>query len=255
MSKTKLPLIFSVVGALGVVATGALSSYATIKAIKILEEDEKQVKDLEFNKETIKKVWKCYILPGSAALVSIGSIFVSNGINRKMLLTLAGGVTALSESYKHYRERMMEEAPEVDRKVVDEMSNGTFVDPDGHNFGEVVTFYDPISDRLFERTWVELTDAFYHLNRNFALRGYSYVNELYYFLGLDYTDEGDIYGWYGDWFWDDGLVPWIDYGTHLEKHDGKDIYNIYFVWPEMDLHGTDCEYPTIHEPSYFVSPY
>ena len=255
MDKTKIPLIFSVAGALGVLATGALASYATIKAVKILEEDDKQLKDISFNKETIKKTWKCYIAPGSAALMSIASIFVANGENRKMLVTMAGGLAAISESYKHYRERVMDESPETDEKIVEEMCCGSFVDPDGHNFGEVVTFYDPISDRTFERTWVELTDAFYHLNRNFALRGYCYVNELYYFLGLDYTDEGDIFGWYGEWFWEDGVIPWIDYGTQRENHDGKDIYNIWFVWPEQNLRKTDYEYPTIHEPSYFVAPF
>ncbi len=255
MNKTKLPLIFSVVGALGVFATGALASFATIKAVKLLEGEDKQLKDISFDKETIQKSWKSYILPASVATVSVVSIFVANGVNRNMLVTLASGLAAMSESYRYYRNRVMEKAPETDTEIVEEMSKGDFITPDGHNFGEVVTFYDPISDRLFERTWVELGDAFYHLNRNFALRGYAYTNELYHFLGLDYTDEGDIYGWYGDWFWEDGLVPWIDYGTHLETHDGKEVYNLVFTWPEQNLHGTDYEFPTIHEPSYFVAPF
>ena len=257
MKKVNLPIIFSTIGALGAIATGALSSLATIKAVKLLEQEGLQLKDVPLDKETVGKVWKNYILPGSVAAASVGLIFAANGVNRKMLVTLAGGLTAMSESYKYYRERIMDKAPEVDHEVVEEMSKGDFITPDGHNFGEVVTFYDPVSDRIFERTWVELTDAFYHLNRNFMLRGYSYVNELYHFLGLDYTDEGDIYGWYQDWFYEGGVLPWIDYGVHLEtsKTDGKkDIYSITFTWPEQDLHGTEYEYPTIHDPVYFVSP-
>ena len=255
MNKTKLPVIFSIAGALGVIATGALASFATVKAVKLLEGEDKQLKDLSLDKETIQKTWKSYILPASVAAASVISIFVANGVNRKMLATLAGGLLTMSESYQYYRNRVMDKAPETDTEIVEEMAKGSWVSPDGHNFGEVVTFYDPISDRLFERTWVEFSDALYHLNRNFALRGYAYANELYHFLELDYTDEGDIYGWYSDWFWEGGLVPWIDCETHLEKHDGKEVYNIIFVWPQQNLHGTDCEFPTIHEPSYFVSPY
>lgn len=255
MKKVNIPVLLSTVGALGVIATGALTAFATVKAVKVLEEKEnKRVKDISINKDnlkqTVKDVGKYYILPAGAAVMSMGCIFVSNGLNRKLLVTLAGGLMTMSESFKHYRERMMDEAPEADEKVVAEMSesNDIYITPDGHNFGEVVKFYDRVSDRIFETTWVELGDAFYHLNRNFILRGYAYVNELYNFLGLDLTDEGDIYGWDEYWFWEGGLAPWIDYSTRFENG----VYTIGFDWPEQDIHE---EHPvTIREPAYFVSP-
>lgn len=54
--------------------------------------------------------------------------------------------------------------------------------------GEPVLFYDEHSNRYFESTIEQVIAAEYHLNRNYILRGYSYLNELYEFLGLESTE-------------------------------------------------------------------
>ena len=56
-------------------------------------------------------------------------------------------------------------------------------------------FYDEYGDRFFETTLEQVISAEYHLNRNFILRGYTTLNELYDFLGLEPTDYGDTVGW------------------------------------------------------------
>lgn len=257
MKRTKLTLIFSLVGALGAVATGALATYATIKAVKVLERDELhglQLKDIPFDKETIKQTWKYYILPASVAAVSFGCVCIANGVNRKTILTLASGVAALSESYGYYRNRVIDENSELNDKISEEMSKGRYVTPDGHDMGEKVTFYEPYSQRTFECSWYEISDAFYHFNRNFALRGYGYLNELYDFLGLSKTVDGGVLGYYHDWFYEGGLLPWVDYTIEKEKHGKEIVYCISYVWPVADLHSLDEVYPTMDEPEYYISP-
>lgn len=254
MNKTKLPVIFSIAGALGVIATGALASFATVKAVKLLEGENKQLKDISLDKETIQKSWKSYILPGSVAFASIVSILIAQGINRRLLVTFASALIPIAESYREYRDLVVEKNPELDKEIVAEMAKDHYISPWGDDMGEKVTFYDPISDRVFERCWYEFKDAMYKFNRNFQLRGYAYLNELYSFLDLDMCDEGDIYGFYHDWFWENGICPWIDYGiTTQETKDGV-INNLYFVWPVLDLNGVDENgFPTIHDSSYFVA--
>lgn len=68
-------------------------------------------------------------------------------------------------------------------------------------------FYDEHSNRYIESTIEQVIAAEYHLNRNYILRGYSYLNKLYEFLGLESTNYGSVLGWVSN---DDGMY-WIDF--------------------------------------------
>ena len=66
-------------------------------------------------------------------------------------------------------------------------------------------------------------DAIYHLNRNYILRGYTVLNELYDFLGLDPTDIGSIMGWAP---LDEGMY-WIEFNHRkTEMENGTEFYII-----------------------------
>lgn len=89
------------------------------------------------------------------------------------------------------------------------------------NYGENKLFYDGYSNRFFESTIEQVMSAEYHLNRNYVLRGYTVLNELYEFLGLDDTEEGSVLGWAPI---DDGMY-WIDFNHHKARlKDGTEYY-------------------------------
>lgn len=91
------------------------------------------------------------------------------------------------------------------------------------NNGESLIFYDEHSGRYFESTIEQVLNAEYHLNRNYILRGYSYLNEFYEFLGIEETDYGSVLGWAPN---DDGMY-WIDFNHRkLSSDDGSDVYII-----------------------------
>lgn len=258
MKKTTIPVIFSCLGALGAIATGALATFATIKAVKLLEEeDDKKLKDIPINLETGKRVAKCYIMPASAAVLTITSIFVAHGINRKTIVTLAGGVTALSASYKEYMRRVDVADPELNRDICESMAKDHYVSPWGDDMGVKVIFHDPESNRTFERAWYQVSEAFYHFNRNFQLRGYGWLNELYDFLDIPRTADGDIYGWYYDFFCEGGVMPWIDYYTEEEKMpDGRTCHNIIFMYSPMKLDELDSDcygFCKLDDTGYYIS--
>ena len=65
--------------------------------------------------------------------------------------------------------------------------------------------------------------AEYHLNRNYILRGYAYLNEFYVFLGIEETDYGSVLGWAPN---DDGMY-WIDFNhSKTVLDDGLEVYII-----------------------------
>lgn len=61
------------------------------------------------------------------------------------------------------------------------------------------------------------------MNRNYTLRGYSVLNELYEFLGLETTDNGSVLGWMPT---DEGEY-WIDFNHRkVVMDDGLECYII-----------------------------
>ena len=98
---------------------------------------------------------------------------------------------------------------------------------DEESCGDPVLFYDAWSERYFESTIEQVITAEYHINRNFVLRGYTVLNELYDFLGLEPTDYGSKLGWAVE---DD--ILWLDFNhrkTLLD--DGLEVYIIETPWP------------------------
>lgn len=79
--------------------------------------------------------------------------------------------------------------------------------------------YEPISKRYFRATEAALLEAFYSLNRDFALNGYASLNDLYNYLGLDYIPEGDLKGWCADYLATDWEYFWIDFSYLKQKTD------------------------------------
>ena len=81
--------------------------------------------------------------------------------------------------------------------------------------GDELIFEDSVFHHTFKSTLLAVTEAEYHFNRNFQLRGYASMGEFYRFLGLDdiYADECKVLeriGWSFDLGVDDGY-QWIDF--------------------------------------------
>ena len=91
------------------------------------------------------------------------------------------------------------------------------------NDGEPKLFYDEHSNRYFEATIEQVIQAEYHLNRNFTLRGYVYLNEFYEFLGLSITEYGDVMGWAVNY----DEIYWVDFNHRkVAMDDGLEVYII-----------------------------
>ena len=236
--KRNAPTILTALGGVGVVVTTVLAVKATPRAIDILEK-EKEVKGEELTKmEIVKATGPVYILAVISGVGTLSCIFGANVLNKRQQAALASAYALIENSFKEYKSKLkdiygeeahnnvvnaiaIEKAQDISIRTENLcMECDLSIEDSG---SEPRLFYDMHSERYFESTIERVMDAEYHLNRNYILRGYAYLNEFYEFLGIEQTDYGSVLGWAPN---DDGMY-WIDFNhrkTVLD--DGLEIYII-----------------------------
>lgn len=221
--KKESPTILTGLGVAGVVITAVVTARSTVKAVKRIEEAEEQKGEKLTTKEVVKVAGPAYIPAVIAGAVTITFIVSANEINKKRQQALIEAYTALNESYQEYRDKVKEEyGEEVDEKVREEIARDKKVPEQEHHSSNALLFFDEHSNRYFWKTMAEVNEAEYHLNRNFALRGYAELNEFYEFLGLGPTAYGAEVGWSmeaGEIFYG---YTWIDFYHKYHEAKGPD---------------------------------
>jgi len=228
--------ILTCLGGAGVIVTSILAVKATPKALELVEKAEEEKGEELTKLETVKVAGPAYIPSILVGVSTIACIFGANTLNKHQQAALMSAYALLDSSYKEYREKLKElygeeahdaivEAIAVE-KAEDMYVSGSYFTTGcdltaDERTGEKVLFYDEYSKRYFESTIEQVMNAEYHLNRNYILRGYAVLNELYEFLGLQLTDYGDIVGWAP---LDEGMY-WIEFNhRHVVDDDGLDYY-------------------------------
>lgn len=236
--KRNASTILTCLGGVGVVATTITAVKATPKALRLIEDAEKEKGEKLTKWEKITTTKMCYISTIGFGMATIACILGAGFLNQRKQASLASAYALLDQAYKDYRRKTIElYGEEQDREIMNAIAIekaedigvrggylGTTCDLAlEENDGEPQVFYDEHSGRYFESTIEQVLTAEYHLNRNYILRGYSYLNEFYEFLGIEETDYGFVLGWAPN---DEGMY-WIDFNHRkLESDEGKDVYVI-----------------------------
>lgn len=250
--KRSSPAILTCLGAVGVITTAVLAVKSTPRASELIKADSRANHDGDphaYTKlEAIQSCWKCYIPATLIGLSTIACIFGANVLNKRNQASLASAYAMLNESYQKYRKAAKSVYGEdADSRIMAEVAKEKYISADGYSLyspdlddGEQALFYDSYSNRYFTSTMSSVINAQYHVNRNFALRGWSDINELYDFLGLEERSGGDVIGWSSDEMIEGGLTPWIDFENRLvEMDDGLECYIISTLFEPTVL---DCDY-------------
>lgn len=249
------PLALSCLATAGVVATAILSAKATPAAVELINAAKKdELVDENSKKEvfltSIKAAWKCYLPTAAVGTATIACIVGSNVLSSRQQVALMGAYAAVQKTYSNYKNKLKELYGEETHEAVmdaivkekcediDISAAGSFYSS-SLDFGKETepdvlrTFYDPISERYFETTTAKVIEAEYHLNRNFLLGGTVSVNDLYKFLGLKETVDGDKLGWSSV----DGDIYWIDFNHYVTTlDDGMEVHVIEPVFdPVIDF--------------------
>ena len=240
--------ILSCLGGVGVVTTAILTAKATPKASRLLDEAKKEKGEKLSKWEKVNVAGKVYIPAVVTGAVTIGCIFGANVLNKRHQASLVSAYAFIDSSYNQYKRKLVElYGEETHHEIMDAIAvekakevgisapgivsdNKLYVDEE--DCGETRLFYIECGKRYFESTVEQVIAALYHTNRNFVLRGYTTLNELYDFLGLDPTEEGDVLGWTVE----DELY-WVDYNLRsITIDDDLECIVIETLWdPNPDF--------------------
>lgn len=139
-----VPTILSCLGAVGTVATAALTIQATPKAMRLLEEAEREKGDLLTKTEILKIAGPSYIPAILSCVATVSCIFGANALNLRRQASLMSAYLLLDSAYKEYGEKVKKSVGEQeeariresiasDKDVPDDCSRQLFYDM---HFGE-----------------------------------------------------------------------------------------------------------------------
>lgn len=230
--------ILTCAGGVGVVSTAVLAVKATPKAMKLLEDAKKNKQEELTNWDVVRIAGPAYIPAVVTGVATLACIFGANVLNKRQQAALMSAYALVDTKFKEYKDKVKEiygeEAHnEIVNKIMIEKAEDVYVHSEclcancdlslEENDGEPKLFYDEHSNRYFEATIEQVIQAEYHLNRNFTLRGYVYLNEFYEFLGVETTDYGSVLGWAVN----DDEIYWVDFNHRkVVMEDGLEVYII-----------------------------
>lgn len=230
--------ILTCIGAVGVIATTTMAVKETPKALRMIEEIQREQDEPLTTIEKVKISAPVYIPSFIVGAATITCIFGANMLNRRQQAALTSAYAFIDSSYREYKNKLKElygeeTHEEIVNAIAVEKANDVYIHSNfvcdtcnlaaEEHSGGIKTFYDEYSQRYFESTIEQVITAEYHLNRNFVLRGYACLNELYSFLGIEPTQYGSEVGWS---ICDDEIY-WIDFNHRkVVMDDGLEIYII-----------------------------
>ena len=228
--------ILTCIGAIGVVGTAILAVKATPKALELLETAKEEKGEDLTTLEVVQTAGPAYIPTVVMGASTIACIFGANVLNKKHQAALTSAYALIDNAYKEYRNKVKEMLGEkTDQRIRDAIALDHREDIDVYTpgygsidtSGELRLFYEEHRGRYFEATMESVINAEYHFNRNFAMRGYAFLNEFYQFLGLEETEAGNVLGWDCQRLIEDYEAVWIDFDHRLVPlEDGMECYII-----------------------------
>lgn len=237
--------ILAVAASVGVVATAIETGRATTKAKHLLEVDEALrkynedeqgiVEEPPTKKQIVLICWKAYVPAAILGGGTIACILGSNALNKKQLASMTAAYMALGKTYQEYRRQVAERWGTDAEKDVWKDAQSIKEEPTKNMTEEKLLCYEPISKRYFHATEAELTDAFYTLNRSFAVDGEVSLNDFYSCLGLEYLPNGDTTGWSADYLANEWEYYWIDFQYYKQTtDDGLEVYYVDAFQPPIE---------------------
>ena len=241
--KKHSPEILIAVGVVGTVASVVMACKATLKVNEIVEETKETVDKIhecvEQQMETedgaiyvqedanrdlaivyVQTGWKfvkLYCPAVALGALSIGCMLASNNILRKRNVALAAAFTAVDNSFKEYRGRVVErfgkeldrelrynlKAKEIEETVVDENGNETTVKKTVHTVDPGMRSLYSVVFCEGNTGWTrnaELNKVFLIQQQNYAndklkANGILTLNEVYDMIGAQRTKYGQLAGW------------------------------------------------------------
>lgn len=231
------PEILTGVGIAGMITTTIMAVKETPKAIKLLEEAEKQKGEKLEAAEVVKTAWKCYIPAAITGVTSIICLIGSTTVSARRSAALATAYNISQTALTEYRDKVAETFGEKKEEIIRDAIAKDKMEKDPVTKREVVVTgssptlcYDGMFGRYFMSDLETIRRAINKVNRDIVSNMYVSLNEFYNEIGLDSVGIGDDIGWR----YDDGE---IDFFTSAQiAADGRPCTVImYSVEPKYDF--------------------
>lgn len=161
--------ILAIGASVGVVLTAIETGKASIKAEKLIEMNSAE--PTYTTKEKVKDCWKFYLPAAALGAGTIACILGSNALNKKQIASLTAGYMALGKAYQEYRREVAQHVGADYEKEIYKDAQSVLKKSTSDMVEDKLLCYEPISKRYFHATEAALLEAFYSLNRDFALNG------------------------------------------------------------------------------------
>jgi predicted alpha/beta hydrolase family esterase len=189
------PSILTGLGVIGLISTVGLA----IKATHDFDKEENKTKE-----DKVKSIFKYYWPVVVLGAGSVSCIIVSNSMNMKRNLALAGAYKLSEEKVKEYKDKLFGVTKEKNEEKV-KQNIVIFGDSD-------IDCYDPLTGRYFKSNILEIKEAMEHINKMMYYGEKTNLNDFYSKLDLDdielYTDM--------NWDVNDGPIELV-FGSELTE--------------------------------------
>lgn len=192
------PTLLTALGVSGTVYTAYLTGKATWIAVETIEIEEED--HLLSNKERFALVWDLYIPPVLAGALTVGCIVGANRVSSKRIAA-AYSLVALSErTFEEYRDKVVEQiGNNKEQAVRDEIAQDKVTNAPQSKMimiesGEVLCF-ESMTGRYFTSSMERLKRSENEINAYLLRESYATLDDFYYMVGLDSTDDSCRVGW------------------------------------------------------------
>lgn len=287
--KKHSPEILVVSGVVGVVTAAVMACKATTKVSEIVEKAKTDIDIIHaaaegniptkepYTEDDCKKdITMTYVQMGLKLVkvyapavilggLSITAILYSHGILRKRNVALAAAYATVDNSFKDYRNRVIDRfGEEVDQQLRYNIKpltvEETSVDEKGNEVKEekVVQIADPGEHNMYAKIFDEYSSYWSktpgynqmfligqerHANDKLNVQGYLFLNDVLEMLDIPKTKEGQIVGWVKDP--KSGRDDYVDFGIfNANKKSNREFVNGYepSIWLDFNVQGNVLEY-------------
>lgn len=241
-SEKHTPELLTGVGITGVITTIALTVMATIKSVRLLDDEkERRIRDNPQGdnvvrltpKEAAAIIWKPCLLPLITGTASAACLIASNAVNSKRSAALTAAYAITETAFRDYRGKVVDI---VGNKKEDEIHTAIIQDKIEKNpvsKTEVIftgdgtmLCYDAFAGRYFQSDRNKIEKAVNEVNRIILDDGEATLNEFYDYIGLEHTEIGEVLMW--EAVCGDLIAP--RFSSHLSS-DGQPCLAISFNRP------------------------
>ena len=222
--------VLTCLGAIGVVATAVLAAKETPKAVRLLQEAEKEKGESLTKLETVVIATPAYIPAIVTASATVACIVGANVLNKRQQASLASAYALLDTTFSEYKAKVKDiYGEDADDKINEAIAKDHYEENkvDECEDDGLDLFWDSFSQRYFRSTLEKVQQVEYEMNRDLTLSDCVSLNQFYEYLGIPLVENGDDYGWSAEACFAFYGHSWIEFSnrkTVLE--DGLECYII-----------------------------